>query len=153
MNAQTRSPGVTLVELLVVVTIIGLIVGIGMPNLVAYMQRQRLQAAALNLANHLNATRLLAMLKGVPHEIQLKDFEHGNYYQAVESNEDRIVSGIGRVMLNREFAGIKLVKIPAFGKLKFSPSGTSASTTIELEGNQKTRIKIIVSNGRVRIDS
>jgi len=151
MNVQARSRGVTLIELLVVVAIIGLIVGIGMPNLLVYMQRQRLQAAAVNLVNHLNATRLLAMLKGVSHEVQMKDFERGNYYQVVESDTDRIVPGIGRVMVGKEFGGVKLITIPAKGLLTFSPAGTSVSTTIELEDGKKTRITIKVANGRVRM--
>ncbi len=155
MNVRPCSRGVTLIEMIVVVAIIGLVVGIGTPNLLAWLQQYRLRAAAANLANHLNATRLLAMLKGVPHEVQMKDFEHGNYYQVVEhpKHTDRIVPGIGRVTIDKDFGGIKLVKIPASGKLTFNPEGTSGSTKIELEGGRKTRIRIIIANGRVRIES
>ena len=160
MKIRAASRGVTLIELLVIVAIIGIVVGIGMPNLFAFLQQQRLQAAAITMANHLNATRLLAMLKGVPHEVQMKDFKNGNYYQVVESDGDRIISGIGRVVLDKEFGGVKLVKFAlpiekgsGAGILKFSPAGTSTSTTIELENEKKTRIKIIVANGRVRLES
>lgn len=160
MKRRACSNGVTLIELLVIVAIIGLVVGIGMPNLFAFLQQQRLQSAAITMANHLNAARLLAMLKGVPHEVQMEDGEHGNYYQVVESDKDRIITVIRCVVLDKEFGGVKLVKFalppekePGAGRLKFSPAGTSLSTTIELENEKKTRIKIIVANGRVRLES
>lgn len=158
MKSRACSRGVTLIELLVIVAIIGLVVGIGMPNLFAFLQQQRLQAAAITMANHLNATRLLAMFKGVHHEVQMKDFKNGNYYQVVESGTDRIITGIGRVELDKEFKGIKLVKIPKKERLIFNPTGTTGKTLIEnvrieLEDGKNNRITIFVANGRVRIES
>ena len=76
--------GYTLLEVMVVVFILGILTTVSIPNFIEWLHSYRLQSAAITLTNHLRATRLLAILKGTPHQIQLRGAKKGNYYQVVE---------------------------------------------------------------------
>ncbi len=53
--SQFRRRGVTLVEMLIVVTLLGLLVGITFPSVTAGIESVRLASAADSVASHLNA--------------------------------------------------------------------------------------------------
>jgi prepilin-type N-terminal cleavage/methylation domain-containing protein len=147
--------GYTLLELIVVVLIMSIFAVIAIPNFMGWLQQYRLQAATSSLTNHLRAARLLSIYKGIKHQVQLKKFDDGNYYQVVEDpgagGEDKIVITIGRVVLNKRFGGILMKSIPSAGRINFSPRGTSSNATILLENVVGTQVKIVVNNsGRVK---
>ena len=155
MRRRQSSQGYTLLELIVVVLIISIFAVIAIPNFMGWLQQYRLQAATSSLTNHLRAARLLSIYKGIKHQVQLRKFDDGNYYQVVEDpgagGEDKIVMPIGRVVLNKRFGEILMKSIPSAGRISFSPKGTSSNATIFLENLVGTQTKIVVSNsGRVR---
>jgi len=137
---------------MVVVLIIGIFTVIAIPNFMGWLHQYRLDAATNSLTNHLRAARLLSIFKGVKHQVQLKKFDDGNYYQVVEDpeGEDKIVMSIGRVVLNKRFGGVLMKSIPLSGRISFSPKGTSDTGTIRLENIAGTQVKIVINNGRVR---
>lgn len=148
-----RVYGYTLVELLVVMLLMSIFVTLGAPHFFRWLQQYRLHAAVTVMMNHFRATRLLAVYKGVPHQVQLADVQNGNYYQVVEDpgGTDTIVSTIGRVMMNSRYGGVRIVRVPSSGRITFSPRGTSQNTSIVLENPAGIRIKIVVNNfGRVK---
>lgn len=152
------SRGYTLIEVMVVVLILGILSLVSLPNFMSWLHSYRLQSAAASLANHLRATKLLAIMKSMPHQIQLRDFTDGNYYQVVEDpdDKDRIVMSIGRIILDKEFGEVIIKSVSSTStskKITFKPRGTSNSATIVLENSVKQQVKIIVSNGRVRSKS
>jgi len=150
---KLSSQGYTLLEVMVVVFILGILTTVSIPNFIEWLHSYRLQSAAVTLTNHLRATRLLAILKGKPHQVQLRGSEEGNYYQVVEDpdGQDRIVLSIGRVILDKEFNEVIIKKIlPQKGKITFEPKGTSANGSIILENSVKAQIKISIYNGRIR---
>lgn len=147
-----KRKGYTLIELIVVVALIGMFVTIATPYFLKWLRQYRLQSAAVVLANHLRATRLLAVYKGVKHQVQLKPFGEGNYYQVVEDPDglDKPVMSIGRVVLDKRFGGVMITDLPVGGRISFFPRGTSRNATIALENSAGTRIEIIInSHGRV----
>jgi prepilin-type N-terminal cleavage/methylation domain-containing protein len=150
---QKSSRGYTLAELIVVILIISIFVVISAPYLIGWLHQYRLQAAVNSLMNHLRAARLLAIYKGVTHQVQLKKFDEGNYYQIVEDpgKADKVVMSIGRVVLHERFGEVRLKSIPLSGRLSFSPQGTSSDGTILLENQAGAQVKIVVNSyGRVR---
>ncbi len=150
---KRSSRGHTLLEIIVVVLIIGIFAIITVPHFMGWLHQYRLHSAMVSLMNHLRAARLLAIFKGVKHQIQLKSFDKGNYYQIVEDpgGEDKIVMSIGRVVLNERFGEVLIKTIPSTGRIDFFPKGTSSNATILLENSIGTQVKVIVNNfGRVR---
>ncbi len=154
---KVSSQGYTLLEVLVVVFILGLLSAVSIPNFIEWLHAYRLQSAAATLSNHLQSTRLLAILKGTPHQIQLREAAEGNYYQVVEDpgGEDRIVITIGRVILDKEFRGVIIHEVKpktSKGKLTFEPKGTARSGRITLKNSRGGAIEIrITHNGRIRL--
>ncbi len=150
--------GVTLLEIIVVVLIISILTVVSIPNILEWLHQYRLQAATVSLVNHLRAARLLAIFKGVKHEMQLQPFGEGNYYQVVEDpgqepeNKDQVVMSVGRVVLDKRFGEVQIVKTTGNGRFAFKPKGTSTSGSIILENSKKARIKIVINgHGRVKI--
>lgn len=156
-NMRIRSVrGYTLLELIVVMLLMSIFTTMGAPHFLRWLQQYRLHAAATVMTNHLRATRLLAIYKGVKHQMQLADAQGGNYYQVVEDpgETDRIVSTIGRVIVDTRFGGVILKSVPSSGRITFSPRGTSQNATIILENMPGMQIKIVINNfGRVKSES
>ncbi len=62
--------GFTLVELLVVLGIIGLLLGIGVPSMAAFSQRARMQATTRQLIGLLTLARSMAISSHEPHAVR-----------------------------------------------------------------------------------
>ncbi len=147
--------GYTLIEILVVVLLISILTAVAIPNVTAWLHQYRLHAAASSIMNHLRAARLLAIFKGFKHQMQIRAADDGNYYQVVEFPADpdileQVVMTIGRVVLHERFGEVQFLSIPRYGKISFTPRGTSTPCSITLENAEKTRIKITINNfGRI----
>jgi prepilin-type N-terminal cleavage/methylation domain-containing protein len=155
-----QEKGVTLLEIIVVVLIISILTAVSIPNILEWLHQYRLQTAAASIVNHLRAARLLAIFKGVKHEVQIKPFGEGNYYQVVEDpgekpeHTDQVVMSIGRVELNTRFGEVHIVKLTDDGRFSFKPKGTSTSGSITLENSKKAHITIVINGqGRIKIQS
>jgi prepilin-type N-terminal cleavage/methylation domain-containing protein len=151
----TTVKGYTLIETITVLLVISILAAVAIPNFLGWLHQYRLQAAAVSMINHFRAARLLAIFKGVKHQIQPRKFEEGNYYQVVEDagGQDRIVMSIGRVVLHKRFGEVRIQAIlspETYDTITFTPKGTSTSASILLENSVGAQIKIIISNGRVK---
>ena len=152
---RRASPGLTLLEMLAVLAIMGILTAVTTPNFIVWLHQYRLQAATASFTNHLRAARLLAIFKGVTHQVQLKKFNEGNYYQVVEDpkGKDKIVLSIGRIVLDKDFGEVLLTCLPADGLISFTPQGTSKNATICLKNSVGAQVNVIINNfGRVRTE-
>ncbi len=153
MKASSR--GYTILEVLVILALMGILMAVSLPAFLRWLPSYRLQSAATTMANHLRAARLLAILKGKNHQVQVKVANEGNYYQVVEDPEgdDRIVISIGRVILDKEFGGV-ILSATNFenGTLTFFPRGISDNGRIWLNNARDDQIEIVIFGGRVRIE-
>lgn len=70
LKINRRQKGVTLAELLVVTVIIAIVAGIGIPNLIDYMPRIRLNGAARQIMTDLVVTRMNAVRQNCRAEVK-----------------------------------------------------------------------------------
>ncbi|MCP3961587.1 MAG: hypothetical protein GY719_27410 [bacterium] len=66
-----RETGFSILEILVVLGVVGLVVGIGLPSLMQQMSRNRLESAANNVANLMRQTRLRAIRDNTDYTVEL----------------------------------------------------------------------------------
>ncbi len=151
---RRAATGYTLLEALVVVTMILILTAVSLPNFFDWLRQYQLQAAVQTLTNHLRAARLLAIFNGVTHEAQFAAAADGNYYQIVRNDSGtsgKIVKSIGRVMLSKRFGSVTIIVLPQSKKISFSPGGGASTATIKLENGSHAQAEIVVNNaGRVK---
>jgi len=79
--SERGSRGFSLVELAVVVTIIGIMFAIGVPNYLTYRRSQELKGAAQNIASQIRLTRATAIMTGRTQRFHLyADFNGYDYH-------------------------------------------------------------------------
>ena len=117
--------GVTLPELLVVVSIIGLSVAVAVPSISRAIRSARLNTAASQFAVSLKAARMIAVSRGAPLDFVVRS-DPDNYYEY----EDKV----GRLRRFTLPPGIRIVSTSS--PITFQPNGSVAApvtTTLEAE--------------------
>lgn len=150
-----RSQGFSILELIVILSLLGLFLAISVPNFADWLHTYRLKTAAYTLANHLRQARLSAVYEGVSYQLQIKDKNQGNFYQVVQDpgGVNRVLDSIGQVILDAEYKEIFIVSTPSSGKITFTPKGGASTGTIILQNSKGEQRKVIVNNtGRVKIE-
>jgi type IV fimbrial biogenesis protein FimT len=86
LKIHRQQKGVTLVELLVVTVIIAIVAGIGIPNMIDYMPRIRLNGAARQIMTDMVVTRMNAVRQNTRAEIKFNT--SGTYEIWVDENRN-----------------------------------------------------------------
>lgn len=136
--------GLTLVELLIVLSILGVMTSIAVPNLLSYLPKYHLNGAARDLTTDLNYARMRAAAGNVEYrllfsigsesyEIQQGDSSLGSTSWAIDGPA-RAFADPGNSHYHQ---GIDIVSVSSSGELVlFRPTGTATASTIRL-GNVK----------------
>lgn len=88
MLSPDRLHGFTIVELLVVITLVGLLLALGVPSMSTYLQNSRVAATAQNFYSDLQLARAEAIRRNLPVEFMLTDTS-----VAASGVEDSAVAG------------------------------------------------------------
>jgi Tfp pilus assembly protein FimT len=155
MDVSGRTQGYSFLEITMVLSILGLFLAISIPNFADWLHTYRLRTATTTLANHLRQTRLSAVYEGVSYEVQIKDKNHGNFYQIIQdpAGLNRLVESIGKIVLDAAYTEIFITNTPLSGKITFSSRGGATTGSIVLQNSKGEQRKIVVNNtGRVKIE-
>ena len=148
---------VTYVELLLVILILAISSTLVAPKMMATLQRQQVDAAALRLVADLNLARNAAMRTSIPHEIVFSVTD--NLYQLPNVPDLDRPNSIYRVALDKHGYGASLVSV-RFGQdgddvdLAYNIYGIpdSDGTIVLRVGQYQRQINIDESTGRAWID-
>jgi prepilin-type N-terminal cleavage/methylation domain-containing protein len=130
--------GFTVVEILVSLTIIGILVKIAFPNVLAWLPALRLSSAARQIATDLQLARVQAIAKNSSQTVTF-NVSGGSYSFGSESRSLPLL-----------FPGIT---ISSATNPTFTPRGTANSVTITLSNGSNQKLVCVKSMGRVAIRS
>lgn len=150
-TGKARS-GVTLLELLVVVVLIGILAGAIVPRMSRSISRVELQEAAARFAHTTRTARQLAVAQRQPWGVEV-DLDHGGY-GVVAGQAGQPAQGIRASWLKSEHwpKAVRSVQcrtpdgaIIASGtsQVLFKPDGTSEGMTLRLEGESGAYLVLV----------
>ncbi len=134
--------GFTLIEMLLVLSVVAIIIGIGASLFISVMPKYRLQAAVWEVSAKLNEARYTSVLKGTPVRMRFADSGYCLEHQSAEDGSWLRLSG-------RRLEGVSL---RANNAPVFYPQGTVSNlATIWVEnGFASYRITLAIT-GRVKV--
>lgn len=147
----SNDKGLTQIEILVTITIMGILVAIATPGYHSLMERNRLSGAARQVASDLVAARMEAVKMN--RRVQVF-FSSGNQYRICDDeNRDGTVDlGEGRDTTRSIHDTYFDVTFSAGGNPIFRPNGTATPTTITLTNGAGSVAVTISLAGRVLVN-
>jgi Tfp pilus assembly protein FimT len=92
-SAMLRNSGITLVETMVVVVIMGLLLAVGIPNFARSNRGRTVEAAANDMAARINLERQRAITTRVPHRLLLIPGSNGYRTERQENDSTWVADG------------------------------------------------------------
>jgi prepilin-type N-terminal cleavage/methylation domain-containing protein len=105
MPANSKSAGFTLVEVLITISVLGILASAAIPNIVGLLERQQLQQAISQVESLVHQARLYALSQGVTTSVQFD--EQSNTITACESTLEAQCNG--RTIQTLQLDSIELV--------------------------------------------
>lgn len=146
-----RLAGFTLFELLITLTLIGILAGLALPAFHNLILNARLRSAAETIADDLRMARRTAIMENAPQSIQFQYLGSRQWlYSYTHASAKKTIS-------SSDFPNIALTK-PAFsgyGAIQFTPMrGTATAGRLNFSTPSNRQLSVILSPlGRVRLCS
>ena len=129
--------GFTMVEIIVVVLVIGIVLGIGVPSFRQFNERSRVDGAMQELVMDIQYARSLAVSRNRSYQIQFA----ANGYQIIDLVSGSIMRD--KTMPNR-------VGVAASGNPRFRSFGRTDPVNITVTGTHNLRTIAVMATGNVR---
>ncbi|HWO42648.1 MAG TPA: GspH/FimT family pseudopilin [Candidatus Eisenbacteria bacterium] len=144
-NALRNEAGLTISELMVAVSILGILVAIGMPNFLSTLPDLRLNDAARQVATDLQQIRMKAIAQNIPYQAT---FSTGSYVLKRCTNAacSATTNDSGDIVLPEG------ITISTAITAQFQPRGTASNNyTVTLSNGSAQKWVCVRTVGRVRI--
>jgi prepilin-type N-terminal cleavage/methylation domain-containing protein len=137
-----RSPGFTLLELIVAVALASVATGLGVTRTVDLVQALRVSGAARSLATMMRLARARALAGGAGVELRLD--------VAGAAAEMRDLTG-RTLEVRRLPRGVALTALPARSRVLFGALGSAENGTVSVGAGTRVRSVVVNQRGRVRV--
>ena len=149
----SRAPGMTLVELLVVLGVIGILLGLSVPGLAGYSKQVRLKATIRQVVGLVSLTRSLAISSHEDHAVVV-DQEHQEIRVLNVASGESLEQAVhlpSSVTLEVQVGG----EPSAQTQLVFRPTGSLTGRTVALvlrDREQQHTVTVTAATGAISVD-
>jgi len=137
---RKRSPGFTLVELIVVIAIVAVCLAIAMPDIATFSSGYRLKGAAREVATDLQLTRLLAVKENKTFQVVFG----ANSYQVIRLSDGIVAKSRS---FGLDYPDLNLTNV----SVTFDSRGISNGNTVTIANSMGTKNVSVAPTGRVMI--
>ncbi len=152
---RKNNEGFTLIELVVVVAIMGVLAAIAAPSFSAYMTKERLHGASLQIYSDMMRARMQAVSNNG--NVILQVIDGATYKLVVDANRNSIAdegeSGLTR-SIHPDYFDVTLSMSGASPSPVFYPNGSALNSAIIVTSSSMATSKTVSTNiaGRVKIN-
>ena len=136
-----RSPGFTLVELIVVMAIVTICLAIAIPDIATLSSGYRLKEAAREVATDLQLTRLLAVKENKTFQVVFGS----NSYQVIRLSDGIVAKSRS---FGSDYPNLNLTNV----SVTFNSRGISNGSTVTIANSRGTKNVSVAPTGRVMIE-
>jgi prepilin-type N-terminal cleavage/methylation domain-containing protein len=153
MRVRSSQSGVTLIEILVVVGIIGLMAGLSFPSFTAGLDGLRLRSASTTVASALNIAINTADRRQLPVQLSIQPSQNRIVLRAPESKRDQIFTIPPGIKIKRILPSLFLNEEQSDRYLIVYPNGAPPQLIVELENPRGTlrQIKLDPISGVAKV--
>lgn len=143
--------GFTILELMIVITVMGILAAIAVPNFQTFMAQRRLNGAARMVMSDMMSARMQAVTHNNNFQVFFLD---ANRYQILDDDNNNGVADSGEasqiINIQTTYSGVTMIST---NNPIFSPKGTAANwATITLSNSSGSRKVMVAITGRARIE-
>jgi len=152
MRLCNKQSGFTLIEMMIIITILAVFAGIAVPNFLSYMPKSRLNGAARQVMGDLMGARMKAVSQN--NEFKIFFSANGHEYTILDDDDNDGTADGGELTETKDIhPEYHDVTIGFNNNPIFSPRGTATNLpTITLTNTSGSKSITISSAGRVRIN-
>ena len=138
---RKHSPGLTLVELLIVMAIVSICLAVAMPDIATFSSGYKLKAATREVATDLQLARLLAVKENKTFQVIFAS----NSYQVIRLSDGIVAKSRS---FSPEYPDINLTN----AAITFDARGLSNGSTVTVANTNGTKNVSVAPTGRVAIE-
>jgi len=150
MTQNAGDRGFTLVEMMIVVTVMAILAAVAAPNFTSYMTHRRLNGAARQIMTDLMEARMRAVSQNNRFKVFFLD--DGHRYTILDDSNNNNTEDSGETSTTKDIRDVyRDVTFSATADPIFYPRGTAYGTTVTISNSGGSKSVTVATAGRVKI--